>query len=268
MLRRGAVAVVVAAGGVLTACSGSSGSPAEIAGGRATTSTAPATTAAAGRVAGAELAARVQKAMEAAGSASFALASSTTSGQDAKGVLRLVGGGVRVRFDFVNGSDTLRVIALPGVLYADVGEVVDGRHWLKVTAGGSDPLSAAMAPLLSYMTNSANVSAQTSTWSATDGFTIGAPVSVDGVQATPYAATIPRAAVQAGLPDQFRDIMQKDITGDSHVTLWLDGADRPVKVLTAGSYDNKRDQVTVTYSDWGRAADVSAPPASDVIQPD
>jgi hypothetical protein len=268
VFRRSALAVVVAAGGALAACSGSSGPPAQVAGGRATTSTGAATSAAAGRVSGADLAARVQKAMTAAGSASFALASSTTSGQDAKGVLRLVDGGVRVRFDFVNGSDTLRVIALPGVLYADVGEVVDGRHWLKVTAGGTDPLSSAMAPLLSYMTNSANVSAQTSTWSATDGFTVGTPRSVGGVETTPYDATIPRAAVQAGLPDQFREIMQKDITGDSHVTLWLDEADRPVKVVTAGSYDHKSDQVTVTYSDWGQAAEVSAPPASDVIQPD
>jgi hypothetical protein len=262
--------VMFAAGGALAACSGSSGSsgPAQVGAGRATTSTTSPTGAAPGRIGGAVLAARVQKAMTAAGSASFALASSTTSGQDAKGVLRLVGGGVRVRFDFVNGSDTLRVIALPGVLYADVGEVVDGRHWLKVTAGGTDPLSSAMAPLLSYMTNSANVSAQTSTWSATDGFTVGPTTTVGGVGATPYDAIIPRAAVQAGLPDQFRDIMQKDITGDSHVTLWLDSTDRPVKVVTAGSYDNKSDQVTVTYSDWGRAAEVTAPPASDVIQPD
>lgn len=256
---------MIVAGGAVAGCSGSGGA-AQVDGGRATSSTTSPTTTA-GRVDGAALALRVQKAMAAAGSASFALASSTTSGQDAKGVLQLVGASARVRFDFVNGKDTLRVIALPGVLYADVGEVVDGRHWLKVTAGGTDPLSSAMAPLLSYMTNSANVSAQTQTWSATGGFTAGAPTDIDGTKATPYEATIPLAAVQAGLPDQFRDIMQKDITGDSHVTLWLDPQDRPVKVVTSGSYDNKSDQVTVTYSDWGQAAAVAAPPTADVITP-
>jgi hypothetical protein len=154
------------------------------------------------------------------------------------------------------------------VLYADVGQVVGGRHWLKVTAGATDPLSSAMVPLLSYMTNSADVSAQMSSWTAADGFTVGATTTVAGSNATPYDATIPRAAVQASLPAQFRDIMKKDITGDSHVTLWLDQGDRPVKVVTTGSYDNKRDQVTVTYTDWGRAAGVSAPPDSDVIRPD
>jgi len=263
---------VIVASGALVACSGSSGS-AQIDSGRATGSsssgstTSGATDAAGSRVEGGVLAGRVLSAMRAAGSAKFSLASSTTSGQDATGVLQLVGSGVRVRFDFSDGSDKLRVIALPGVLYADVGEVVDGRHWLKVTAGGTDPLSSAMAPLLSYMTNSADVSAQTSTWAAADGFTMGAAETVDGTRATPYVATIPRAAVQAGLPDQFRDIMKKDITGDSRVTLWLDEGDRPVKVLTAGSYDNKDDQVTVTYTDWGQAAQVIAPPASDVIKP-
>jgi hypothetical protein len=219
--------------------------------------------------------------MRAAGSATFRLQSSTTSGQDASGVLNLdssspgsqgagAGAGVRVRFDFSDGKDTLRVIAVPGVLYADVGEVVGGRHWLKVTATGKDPLSSAMAPLLSYMTNSADVSAQTSTWSAAGGFTVGVtgPIpGVPGATGTPYAGTIPRAAVQAGLPEQFRDLMQKDITGDSHVTLWLDAQSRPVKVVSAGSYDGKSDEVTVTYDDWGSAPKVTEPPASDVIKP-
>jgi len=60
--------------------------------------------------------------------------------------------------------------------------------------------------------------------------------------------------------------MKKDITGDSHLRLWLDARDRPVKVVTAGSYDNKQDLVTITYSDWGRAPEVAAPPAADVIR--
>ena len=206
--------------------------------------------------------------MSTARSARFSLESSSTSGQDASGVVELVSGSVRVRFDFSDGTDTLRVISLPGVLYADVGEVVGGRHWLKVTAGATDPVSSAMVPLLSYMTNSADVSAQMSSWTAADGFTIGTPATVAGSSATPYDATIPRAAVQASLPAQFRDIMKKDITGDSHVTLWLDQADRPVKVVTTGSYDNKQDQVSVTYTDWGRASGVTPPPDSDVIRPD
>jgi hypothetical protein len=222
-------------------------------------------------VAGADLAQRVQAAMRAAGSATFRLQSSTTSGQDATGAVNLdASGAVRVRFDFSDGKDTLRVIAVPGVLYADVGEVVGGRHWLKVTAAGKDPLSSAMAPLLSYMTNSADVSAQTSTWTAADGFTAGPTGPVPGVPGstgTPYAGTIPRAAVQAGLPEQFRDLMQKDITGDSHLTLWLDAQNRPVKVVTAGSYDGKSDEVSVTYDEWGSAPKVVEPPASDVIKP-
>jgi hypothetical protein len=156
------------------------------------------------------------------------------------------------------------------VLYADVGQVVGGRHWLKVTATGKDPLSSAMAPLLSYMTNSADLSAQTSSWSAAGGFTVGASGPVDavpGATGTPYSGTIPRAAVQAGLPEQFRALMQKDITGDSHLTVWLDAQDRPVKVVSAGSYDGKSDEVTVTYADWGSAPKVTEPPASDVIRP-
>jgi hypothetical protein len=227
-------------------------------------------------VPGAELAERVQAAMRAAGSATFRLQSSTTSGQDASGTLNLDSGpggsegAVRVRFDFSDGKDTLRVIAVPGILYADVGEVVDGRHWLKVTATGKDALSSAMAPLLSYMTNSADVSAQTSTWSAAGDFTVGVTGPVTGVPdatGTPYTGTIPRAAVQAGLPEQFRALMQKDITGDSHLTLWLDAQNRPVKVVTAGSYDGKSDEVSLTYDHWGSAPNVIEPPASDVIRP-
>lgn len=263
-----AVPVVGALG--LTGCSGST-APARIDSdsvSAATTGASPSSSAAATTgpaTPGAELAARVRAAMAKAGSARFALQSSKTSGPDATGDLAVKGGSVSVRFDFTDGTDKLRVISFPGVLYADVGEVVDGRHWLKVTANGTDPLSSAMAPLLSYMTNSADVSSQTGSWSAAGGFTTTSGSTVEGVPTTEYDGTIPRAAVQAGLPAQFRDVMRKDITGDSHLRLWLDSVDRPLKVITSGSYDSKPDLVTVTYTDWGHAPVVTAPPASDVI---
>ena len=85
--------------------------------------------------------------------------------------------------------------------------------------------------------------------------------------ATEYDATIPQSAVQANLPPQFREVMQKDVTGDSHLRLWLDAQGRPLRLITSGSYDGKPDLVTVTYTDWGAAPPVSAPSASDVIAP-
>jgi hypothetical protein len=258
-------------GGALTGCS-SPESTAQLDSGTATageSSAAPATpegTASGPPVSGAFLANRVRAAMVSARSARFTVQSSTKSGQDARGVLNIDGGAVRVRFDFTDGADRLRVVSVPGVLYADVGEVVDGRHWLKVTTGGRDPLSSAMAPLLSYMTNSADVSSQTSSWSAAGSFRTGDRSMVGGVPATEYDAVIPRAAVQAGLPPQFRDIMKKDITGDSHLRLWLDGQGRPVRLVTAGSYDHKQDLVTIAYTDWGQAPRVIAPAPADVIR--
>jgi hypothetical protein len=261
---------VVVAVGVLTlgavGCSGSTGSP-EVGGGSAQLS-APATTSPQpGEVDGTAMAARVRAAMAAAGSAQFSLASSSTSGQDAHGVLNFSGSTIRVSLDFSSGSDKLRVISLPGVLYADVGQVVDGKHWLKVTAGATDPVSTAMEPLLSYMTNSADISSQAASWSAAGGFTSAGHSTVGGVAATEYDATIPQAAVQANLPAQFREVMQKDITGDSHLRLWLDGRGRPVRLTTSGSYAGKPDLVTVTYSDWGSAPAVAAPSAADVVAP-
>jgi hypothetical protein len=214
---------------------------------------------------GSKIADRVRQAMARAGSARFTLASSTTSGQDAEGSLNLAGGQIKVSFDFKAGDDQLRVISLPGVLYADVGQVVGGRHWLKVTAGATDPVSTTMAPLLSYMTNSADISSQTSSWGAAGGFTIVDVTTLAGVPVTEYDATIPQSAVQAGLPAQFRDVMKQDVTGDSKVQLWLDGLGRPYKVVTTGNYAHKEDLVTVMYSDWGKAPLVTAPPATDVI---
>lgn len=274
--RGSVVAVGVTLGVALTGCSSSSPPPridsAQVDSGSptspATTSASPSgSPAGAGQsVPGAELAGRVRSAMTSAGSARFSLQSSKTSGPDATGVLVFTGGQVSVRFDFTDGTDKLRVISVPGVLYADTGEVVDGRHWLRLTATGTDALSSALAPLLSYMTNSADVTSQTASWSAVvGGFRAAGPGTVNGVPATAYDGTVPRAAVQAGLPAQFRDVMRKDITGDSAVRLWLDRQDRPVRVVTSGSYDGKPDLVTVTYADWGSAPAVTPPPASDVI---
>ena len=57
---------------------------------------------------------------------------------------------------------------------------------------------------------------------AAGAFTAVRHDDVAGVPVTEYDATIPQAAVQAGLPPQFRDVMKKDVTGDSQLRLWLD----------------------------------------------
>jgi hypothetical protein len=270
LLAAGVAAGAVVGAVVLTAgCSGSSPAAQVGPGSGQITATAgpsPATSAPVpGHLDGASMASRVRSAMARAGSARFSLASSTTSGQDADGVLNLAGTTIKVSLDFSNGSDRLRVIAVPGVLYADVGQVVEGKHWLKVQAGATDPLSSTMAPLLSYMTNSADISSQAASWTAAGGFASAGRTTIGGVPVTEYDATIPQAAVRANLPAQFRTVMQKDITGDSHLQLWLDAQGRPVQVVTAGSYAGKPDRVTVTYSDWGSAPAVVPPPAGDVI---
>ena len=55
--------------------------------------------------------------------------------------------------------------------------------------------------------------------------------------------------------------MQKDVTGDSQLRLWLDAQGRPLQLITSGSYAGKPDLVTVTYTDWGAAPTVAAPSA-------
>lgn len=259
------VALGVLALGV-TGCSGST-APAEVSGGAAAISASATGTSGGDALDGAAMAARVRSAMAAAGSARFSLQSSNTSGQDAQGVLNFSGNSIRVSLDFSDGTDRLQVISFPGVLYADVGQVVDGKHWLKVTATATDPVSTAMEPLLSYMTNSADISSQAGSWSAADGFALAGRTTINGVPVTEYDATVPRSAVQANLPAQFREVMQKDITGDSKLRLWLDANGRPLQLITSGSYDSKPDLVTVTYTDWGAAPAISAPDASDVVTP-
>jgi hypothetical protein len=117
------------------------------------------------------------------------------------------------------------------------------------------------------MTNSADISSQAGSWSAAGAFSRTDTTTIGGVPVTEYDATIPRSAVQANLPPQFREVMQKDITGDSQLRLWLDAQGRPLQLITSGSYDNKPDLVTVKYTDWGAAPAVSAPSAGDVITP-
>ncbi len=268
-------ALAVGALALTAGCSGSAPPPRLAPAGQVTSSSGPvsgsgggsgpATAALPAHLAGAAMAARVRSAMAGSGSARFSLQSSTTSGQDATGVLNFSGRTIRVSLEFSNGSDRLRVISVPGVLYADVGQVVEGKHWLKVEAGATDPLSSAMAPLLSYMTNSADVSSQTGSWTSADGFTSAATGLIGGVPVTEYDATIPVAAVRANLPPQFRSVMQQDITGDSRLQLWLDARQRPVQLVTSGSYAGRPDRVTVTYTDWGSAPTVVPPAAGDVI---
>ena len=89
---------------------------------------------------------------------------------------------------------------------------------------------------------------------------------IDGVATTKYKGSmkIQDAMADAGLTDQ-----SGDVKGTADVEVWVDGEDRLVRVNTVVKAKVEGQEVksstSMTFSDYGVAVDVSAPPAEDVV---
>jgi hypothetical protein len=220
----------------------------------------------------AELAARVLAATRAQGTAHIA---SGGAGLRFNGVMRVRGAGADVSMTAaLPDGKSMTMVVVGGALYMNPGQAYQGKHWLKVTPGGSDPLSKALAPVLAQLDKGLDVNAQVPATKDAK-ITAAARTELDGVATTKYTMVSSVSALLAQL-DKFapsaevRATLRKQFAGaHAESVLWIDDRGLPLRVtsrVVGGAATGGG--TTITYSHWGEPVKIVAPRRSDVAVAD
>jgi hypothetical protein len=266
MRRRTAVALSSAAlcSVVLTGCGGSSGQdlPAAASSSAPVTATASATpTSSLGaKVPAADLATRVEGAIRSAGNVQIGISESSSRGT---GVLDVRTSALKASLTIKDGSDLIKAVVLPGVMYLNSGEVVSGKHWVMLAGTlHTAQLKTARASIIGGVAV-VSPGLMAGSWRSAGAFTTGAATVIGGENTTEYAATVPKAAFLAAFPAEARRTMK--LSGDTKVRVWLNAQSLPLKIEIVTAYTDGDETDTTTYSKWGRAAAIKLPPSRDVL---
>lgn len=149
-----------------------------------------------------------------------------------------------------------KAIYLGGQLGA---EASGGKKWVKISADGSDMLSAMLGPMLEKMTDQMNVATMF------EGLDADASVaSVEG-DLTTYEITLTSEQTRA-MTEKLLPSGTPVPTGEMSSTILqtIDGNDLPTKVVIESTVGGESVEAELTYSGWGTAETVTAPPAAEV----
>ena len=178
-----------------------------------------------------------------------------TSGKGEVGTVRTIAGRVvevmtaKSEFVVVNGAmdskatmsvagGSMEVVSVGGVMYMKgLIKSKDGKPWVKIDPNGTDEFSKRMAPQLK---SAADLRSQVEVYEGSKATLIGTDAGVRHYRLTGVSSA----------PAQPFDI-------------YLDASDLPVKVTTKS--DSM--EMTITYSGFGDAVTVTAPPAAQVGPP-
>ncbi len=219
----------------------------------------------------AELASRVTAAAQAKGTARLVSTSSGAAGARSTGAVRFRGSAMDFAVTSKAAGRTVQMVFIGGAMYMNVGEKYQGKSWLRIAPGGSDPLSKTLAPLLTQLSGSLDLKAQL-TGSKDSKITGAVRTELAGVPATRYTLVTSEKALLAqfdkiattaemrkALRSQFKGARAESVLwiGDDGLPLRVDS--RVVGAAVPGT------TTTVTYSDWGKPVRITAPPRSDII---
>lgn len=218
----------------------------------------------------AQLTAAVTSAIKAKSTARLAMSSATL--QRATGVLRYKRSGVDFAMTAgLPGGKTMKMVIVAGTAYLNVGEKYQGKSWIRIAPGGSDPLSKALGPMLTQLSTGMDLDAQLA--GVKDAkITAATRTDVGGVPVTKYTVVSSEKALLARL-DKFaataevRKALRAQFTGaHAESQMWISKENLPLRIdsrVVGGKAPGTT--TTVTYSDWGRPVSIAVPPAGDTV---
>ena len=177
----------------------------------------------------AELSVRVLAATRTKGTAHMASTTSGGAGLRYSGVMRVHGSGADLSMTAaLPGGRSMTVVVVGGALYMNPGQAIQGKHWVKVTPGGSDPLSKALAPALTQLRNGLDINAQVPAATKDAKITAATRTELAGVATTKYTVVSSVSALLAKLdefapPPEIRAALHKQFAGaHAESVLWVD----------------------------------------------
>ncbi|CAN7170710.1 hypothetical protein [Knoellia sp. LjRoot47] len=192
-----------------------------------------------------EVAGRMVKAMEKAGSGTMTM---KTGGQEATGDFRYVDGKLEQHTNVpVEGSE-MEIIAVGDFVYLK-GLPGQAKPWVKIDPKADDPISQMFKGIVEGGVSdptkmAANLKGAQATVKSKDG------------DKTTYEFSVDPAKAMGSTPSPSPSATMKPLT----MTYVLDKDDRPVTISTSAAGQG----IEVSYGDWGKKVEISAPPADQV----
>jgi hypothetical protein len=153
----------------------------------------------------------------------------------------------------------------------NIGEKYQGKSWLRLGAGGRDPLSKALGPILQQVSKGLDLRSQIAAAQGTK-VTSAERTTVGGVSATKYTVVSTPQAFLAQLdkfattPELRKQLHAQYKGARSEAVMWVGDDDLPLRIdsrVVGGKAPAST--TSVTYSDWGKPVTISAPPRGDVV---
>ncbi len=262
------IAAVAAAAFALSACNGAStGSPA---------ATGPATTAPDASSAG-------KQAFDSLKSLSDAVAEKSSGAKSAHVTFTGDAGGQSIKGegDFSFGADTamrmtvdspegaMTVLFVGETIYIKTPqELQPGKAWLKIDLSSDNPLTKSLGGSLDSIkeTDPSKALAQLA---GAGEITATEKETLDGAETTHYSITVDVAKLDGGAmgmdPTAVAELEKAGVK-ELPVEIWVDGDNLPVRFVTEVPAGGAKAKVQADYSDWGKAVDITAPPAAEVAE--
>jgi hypothetical protein len=212
-----------------------------------------------------DLADKVSKAMEEAGTAKF---TGTNDGASIKGELDARNKSMHVTGSSESGP--IDSIIIDGVMYfggEGVSFMTGGKKYAKIDPKADDPMSKMMAPMLNQTRELTNPS---SIFLAVPGLTSTVTGVKDG--AVTYTTKLTGEQVWAmveggsggGVKPTATPNAEQLAGMSAELVQTLDAKDRPQSIVVTTTTAGKSRKQTFDYTDWGAPVAIKAPPASEV----
>ncbi len=191
------------------------------------------------------------------------------------GPFRLSGSGIEADLTMELPADAggnMRAVIVGGqfFLQSDGFGLPAETPWLGVTPGADDPISQAMGPMFDELSKSADPSRSLGILPAAGELQPAGAETVDGVETTKYDATIDVAAalgvVEGTIKEDVQALVDSGVT-TAQMSIWVDGDDLLRKFVMTMDAGGQTVTTTATYSRFGEAVEIVAPPADQVADP-
>jgi hypothetical protein len=149
------------------------------------------------------------------------------------------------------------------------GLVQTQQPWIKFDPRGTDPVSKALAGIVSQEQQSTNPVQAISQLTDAGTITSKSSDTLNGASTTRYMIRVDTKkllnskAITPQLKQQLSSVAGS-LPPTMDYMMWLNSQNLPVKLTTSETIANQPINVTVTYSDWGQPVTITPPPADQV----
>jgi hypothetical protein len=174
----------------------------------------------------------------------------------------------------VPGAGDITMIVLPDGAYMKLPQSLGGqpgKPWIKISTDGSDGLSKSYGAIIRSIQDNSDITKSIEKLQGAGSITKSAKEQLDGATVTHYWITVDLAKSLAAQTDPtVKDATQKLIDSGvkmSSFEIWVNKDNLPVKfVAQMPAPAGGTPSFTETFSDWGKAVNITAPPADQIMQ--